>query len=154
MDLQFMHRAVERALEAEREGNLPVGAVIVLDGEIIAEAGASILVPSFHPGRHAEMEALRAVPIDLWPRRRNMECYSTLEPCVMCMGALVVHGIGTVIYGAYDSLGGASSVLAHLPEYHARSTLPHWIGPVLPVECDPLYVRLKDRFAELDRATP
>ena len=57
---KFMHRAIELALLAEREGNLPVGAVIALDSEVVAEGRSAIWVPEFDATRHAEMEALRA----------------------------------------------------------------------------------------------
>ena len=91
-------------------GNLPVGAVITLDENIIAEAGSLILTPVYHPGRHAEMEALRRVPVELWRRGRDMTCYTTLEPCVMCFGGLPLHGIGRIVFGAEDQQGGASGV--------------------------------------------
>ena len=148
--LDYLHRAVQLALEAERLGNLPIGAVMTLDGEVIAEAGNSILVPHYHPGRHAEMEALRLVPEKLWPRSREMTCYTTLEPCLMCMGALLLHSVGRVIFGAQDEEGGAGVVLSHLPNYYARgSGVPLWIGPVLPEVCDALYHRVIERFNQL-----
>ena len=150
-DIAYMTRAVELALDAERIGNLPVGALISLDGKIIAEAGAAILVPTFHPGRHAEVEALRRVPEFLWPRRRSMTCYTTLEPCVMCLGALVLHGIGRIVFGAYDTKGGAGSMLAHLPPYYAGGVgIPQWEGPLMPELCDDLYLRTAARFSVLD----
>ena len=88
-DEQFMQRAIDIALKVEREGNPPVGAVITLAGEVIAEGGASLLVPKFDGTRHAEMEALRVVPQDLWRSSHEMSIYSTLEPCLMCVGAAV-----------------------------------------------------------------
>lgn len=80
-----------------------------------AEAGSSILTPIYHPGRHAETEALRRVPAGLWPRGREMSCYTTLEPCVMCFGALLLHGVGRVVFGARDREGGAGALLSRLP---------------------------------------
>jgi tRNA(adenine34) deaminase len=148
--LKHLHRALALALEAERRGNLPIGAVITLDGEAIAGAGNAILIPGYHPGRHAEMEALRLVPENLWPQSRRMTCYSTLEPCVMCMGALLLHGVGQVVFGAQDSAGGAGIVLPFLPGYYAGgSGVPEWIGPLLPDLCDPLYARVIARFDQL-----
>ncbi len=146
----YLLRAVHLALEAERVGNLPVGAVITLDDRIIAEGASAVLVPSFHPGRHAEVEALRAVPDALWPRRRSMTCYTTLEPCVMCAGALVLHGVGRVVYGSSDAEGGAGGLLSHLPRYYAGGAgVPAWVGPALPEICDPLYARARSRFDAL-----
>ena len=149
-DNRYMSRAIRIALEAEQRGNLPVGAVVVLDGAVIAEGGNSILVPVYHPGRHAEVEALRNVPAELWPRSREMACYSTLEPCVMCFGALLLHGIGRVVYGAEDKEGGATAILGHLPRYYAGGVgVPEWIGPVAEEECAELYQRVTKRFDRL-----
>jgi tRNA(adenine34) deaminase len=138
------------ALEAERTGNIPVGAVIMLDGKVIAEAGNAVLVPFYHPGRHAEMETLARVPVELWPRAREMTCYTTLEPCVMCAGALLLHGLGRVVFGARDPQGGAGYLLASPPAYYAGGAgVPLWVGPALPDLCDPLYERARARFDAL-----
>lgn len=146
----YISRAIRIALDAEKRGNLPVGAVVVLDGAVIAEAGSSILVPVYHPGRHAETETLRNVPAELWPRSREMTCYSTLEPCVMCFGALLLHGIGRIVFGAEDKEGGATAVLKHLPRYYAGGRgVPEWVGPVAADECDELYRRAAERFDRL-----
>lgn len=149
-DLSRVRRAVALALEAEARGDLPVGAVVTLGGEVIAEAGNAVLVPAYHPGRHAEIEALARVPVGLWPRAREMTLYTTLEPCVMCAGALLLHGVGRVVFGARDPLGGAGQLLAHLPGYYAGGAgVPRWIGPALPDVCDPLYRRVCERFDAL-----
>jgi tRNA(adenine34) deaminase len=149
-DLEPLYRAVEMALEAERRGNLPIGTVITINGRIISEAGNAILKPRYHPGRHAEKEALARVPPKLWPRSRDMICYTTLEPCLMCFGALLLHGVGQVVFGARDPVGGAGCLLSHLPEYYADIRLvPVWTGPVLPELCDPLYQRARASFDTL-----
>lgn len=150
-ELEHLQRAVHLALEAERLGNLPIGAVITLDDEVISEAGNAILVPHYHPGRHAEIEALARVKADLWPLSREMTCYTTLEPCVMCMGALLLYGVGRVVFGTSDTEGGAGRILSHLPDYYAGGNVgvPSWIGPILPELCDSLYARVKERFDRL-----
>jgi tRNA(adenine34) deaminase len=149
-DFRHLHRAIHLALEAEERGNLPIGAVITLDDEVIAEAGNSVLAPQYHPGRHAEMEALRRVPANVWHRSREMSCYTTLEPCLMCLGALLLHGVGRVVFGALDREGGAGVVLPHLPDYYAGGAgVPLWVGPVLPEVCDALYYRSVERFNSL-----
>ncbi|MCA1593953.1 MAG: nucleoside deaminase [Acidobacteria bacterium] len=148
--LKHLRHAVRLALEAEEDGNLPVGAVITLGGEVVAEACNSVLKPHYNPGGHAEVLALRRVPAQLWPRSREMTCYTTLEPCVMCMGALLLHGVGQVVFGARDAEGGAGVVLPHLPVYYAGGAcVPAWTGPLMPEACDALYLRLKARFDEL-----
>src|SRR5918912_1814481 len=128
-DCAHMRRAIQLALEAEARGDLPVGAVVALGAGTVAEAGNAVLVPSYHPGRHAETEALRLVPASLWPRSRELTVYTTLEPCVMCAGALLLHGVGRVVYRARDHLGGAgASLLAILPAYFEDGAgVPLWI---------------------------
>ncbi|HEV2912180.1 MAG TPA: nucleoside deaminase [Pyrinomonadaceae bacterium] len=149
-DVRHLRRAVQLALEAERLGNLPVGAVITLGAKTLAEAGNAVLIPNYHPGRHAEIEALRLVPVELWPLSREMTCYTTLEPCVMCAGALLLHGIGRVVFGTTDSEGGAGRVLSLLPDYYAGGAgVPLWVGPLLPEICDALYDRVKAGFDRL-----
>jgi tRNA(Arg) A34 adenosine deaminase TadA len=149
-DLTHLRRAIQLALEAEAGGNLPVGAVVTLGGRVVAEAGNAVLAPAYHPGRHAETEALRLVPPELWPRAREMTVYTTLEPCLMCAGALLLHGVGRVVFGASDTLGGAGPLLAHLPAYYAGGAgVPQWVGPLLPELCDPLFRRVAARFDTL-----
>ena len=149
-DFAHMRRAIHLALEAEARGDLSVGSVVTLNEEVVAEAGNAVLVPSYHPGRHAETEALRLLPASLWPRARELTVYTTLEPCVMCAGALILHGVGRVVYGARDPLGGAGALLACLPEYYAGGAgVPLWEGPLMPELCDPLLRRVVERFDSL-----
>lgn len=123
----FLRRACELALEAERDGNVPIGAVIVLDDRIVAEGRNAVYLPLRHPGRHAETEALRAVPDDLWPRAREMTCYSSLEPCLMCLASLYFHGVPRIVYGASAAAGGAGPVIPDLPWYMRGI---QWVGPL------------------------
>jgi tRNA(Arg) A34 adenosine deaminase TadA len=149
-DILYLRRAVKLALAAEQQGNLPIAAVITLEDRVIAEAGNALLVPHYHPGRHAEIEALRRVPENLWPRAREMTCYTTLEPCMMCTGTLLLHGVGRVVFGAVDSEGGGGQMLSHLPDYYAGGAgVPLWVGPLLPEVCDPLYERVNVSFDTL-----
>ncbi|MFN6964968.1 MAG: nucleoside deaminase [Pyrinomonadaceae bacterium] len=147
---RHIETAIDLALEAERGGNLPIGAVIAIGEDAIAAGANSMLSPQYDPGRHAEIEALRNVPAELWPRTAEMTCYTTLEPCVMCFGTLLLHGVGRIVFGAVDRQGGASPVLAHLPPYYlgdsAAGRVPEWIGPVAPAECGPLYERAAKLF--------
>lgn len=149
-DFTHLRRAVELALGAEREGNLPIGCVVTLGGEVVAEAANAVLVPVYHPGRHAETVALGRVPPGLWPRSREMTCYTTLEPCLMCAGALLLHGVGRVVFGSIDTEGGAGYLLQSLPRYYAGGAgAPLWLGPALPDLCDPLFRRALSRFDQL-----
>ena len=142
-DILFFRRAIQLALRAEKENNLPIGAVISLDGRIIAEGKNAIWFPAFNPNRHAEIEALRNVPQELWKHSRNMTLYTTLEPCLMCMGAILLHNIGRVVYGSSDHYGGASLVIGHMPTYFEEAVSRiEWIGPAYSEECDQLFVRV------------
>lgn len=145
----YLRQAIRLALEAEETGNLPIGAVITLDGEVVAEGKNSIWVPVFDPGRHAEIEAMAAAPIGLWARANEMTLYTTLEPCMMCMSTILIHHIGRIVFGSFDPRGGASCVLGHMPpafENIAQET--EFVGPALPQECDPLNKRVAARLEE------
>jgi tRNA(adenine34) deaminase len=153
-DILFFERAIGLACEAERRNNLPIGAVISYAGRIIAEGKNAIWYPKFNPNRHAEIEALRNVPDHLWRYSREMTLYTTLEPCLMCTGAILLHHVGRIVYGSADDYGGASKVIGHMPTYFEREiSKVAWIGPAYPEECDKLYERvmvLVERRRELE----
>ena len=142
-DIRFFQYAIRLALEAEQEGNLPIGSVISLDADIIAEGKNAIWVPQYDPNRHAEIEALRQVPQHLWEYSRRMTLYTTLEPCLMCTGAILLHHIGRVMYGSSDYFGGASNVFGHMSTYfEEEASRTEWIGPAHAEGCDPLFERV------------
>jgi tRNA(adenine34) deaminase len=148
-DIIYFQRAIHLALEAEDAGNLPIGAVIRLGGEIVAEGKNAIWYPKFNPNRHAEIEALRNVPEDLWKSSGEMTLYTTLEPCLMCTGAILLHHIGRVMYGSADHYGGATLVFGHAPVYFEAERLQtDWIGPAYAEECDPLFERVMQLIEE------
>jgi tRNA(adenine34) deaminase len=147
-DISFLRRAIELAREAERNGNLPIGALISLDGQVIGEGMNAMWLPQLSPARHAEMEAMRGVSPEQWLRAHEMTLYTTLEPCLMCAGAILLHQIGRVVYGAADAFGGSGISLGHLAEYFQEQfSRTEWIGPALPDECDPLQRRVLEIFA-------
>lgn len=145
-DIEFLQRAVDLALAAESEGNLPIGALLTLDDEIVAEGSSTLLLPRFDPGGHAETNAVRQVEPRLWRRAAEMTCYTTLEPCIMCFGTLVLHGVGRIVFGATDVRGGARFIRQHLPPFYDDHPQPRWIGPLLSDVCDPLYERADPMF--------
>jgi tRNA(adenine34) deaminase len=137
-----LERAIELALQAEREGNLPIGCVIGRGETIVAEGRNGIRFPDFAPHRHAEMEALRSLAIDDRIAGDELTLFTTLEPCLMCAGAISLHRVGRVVFGSVDPFGGAVVGIDRLPPYfegHRRAA--EWIGPALPDLCDPLYER-------------
>jgi tRNA(adenine34) deaminase len=107
---RFMTAALELAREAERAGEVPVGAVVVVDGEIIGR-GRNAPVETHDPSAHAEMLALRAAASALGNYRvEGATLYSTLEPCVMCAGLLVAARVKRLVFGARDlRFGGVRS---------------------------------------------
>jgi tRNA(adenine34) deaminase len=106
-DERFMRVALELARKAAAEGEIPVGAVVVLDGVIIGE-GSNRPISSGDPTWHAEMEALRHAAAKLKNYRLpNATLYVTLEPCVMCAGAIAVARIERVVFAARDLRFGA-----------------------------------------------
>ena len=144
-DVTFLKQAIDLALRAEQKGNLPIGAVIALDGQVIASGMNTIWRPSLELTRHAEMEVLRSLPPGWEARCADLTLYTTLEPCPMCAGAILLHQIGRVVFGATDPTGGAGPGLGRLPPYFQQVLARiQWAGPALPEECDPLYARVME----------
>lgn len=104
----WMARALELAREAERDGEVPVGAIIVLDNGMIGE-GRNRMIGANDPSAHAEIDALRDAGRRVGNYRfPGASLYVTLEPCVMCAGAMIHARIGRVIYAATDPKTGAA----------------------------------------------
>ena len=103
----FMDIALEEARKAESLGEVPIGAVVVSEGSIIAKAGNRVL-EKLDPTAHAEIIAIRKAS-EVLNSERLIECdlYVTLEPCVMCAGAISLARIRRLYFGATDKKGGA-----------------------------------------------
>jgi len=141
-DRLHLRKAIQLALEAEADGNLPIGCVVSFDGRNVAEGKNAMWVPEFNPIRHAEIEALMCVSRDLWADSRKIAIYTTLEPCLMCTAAILQHSVGKVIFGSSDKYGGSRCIFGQMPPYFEEELASvQWLGPVLPEECDPLYQR-------------
>ena len=134
MENKYMRAALNEAKKCEAEGEVPVGAVIVKDGEIIAtgrnrrETGKNALY-------HAELEAIDKACKALggW-RLFGCDLYVTLEPCPMCAGAIINSRIKTVYFGAYDNKAGSFGSVAdfnRIPYNHK----PEIIGGIMENEC-------------------
>lgn len=107
-DRHWMARALELAREAESGGEVPVGAVVVLDNAMIGE-GRNRMIGANDPSAHAEIEALRDAGRRVGNYRfPGASLYVTLEPCVMCAGAMIHARIGRVVYAATDPKTGAA----------------------------------------------
>jgi len=113
-DIHFMEEAIKEAKKAFEKDEPPVGAVIVKDGDIIAR-GHNLRESLQDPTAHAEMLAIRAAAARLG-RWRLSDCviYVTLEPCIMCAGAMVLARLERLVYGAHDPKAGAVGSLMNL----------------------------------------
>jgi len=109
-DEQFMRQALELARQAEANGEVPVGAVVVVEGEVCG-CGFNSPIRSGDPTAHAEILALREAAHNLQNYRLEAATlYATLEPCVMCAGALVAARVRRLVFGARDlRFGGVRS---------------------------------------------
>jgi tRNA(adenine34) deaminase len=115
-DEQFMQEAIAEAARAEARGEVPVGCVLVRDGEVFAR-GHNHRERAQDPTAHAELVAIRAAAARLGSFRLiGVTCYVTLEPCPMCAGALVNARVPRVVYGAADPKAGALRTLYQLGE--------------------------------------
>jgi tRNA(adenine34) deaminase len=143
----FMREALTLAREAEAHGEVPVGAVVVLDGEIIGRGFNSPIARS-DPTAHAELVALREAGARLGNYRLEAAAlYATLEPCVMCAGALIVARIERLVFGARDLRFGGVRSKFHLADSELLNHRVEIVEGVLAAEC----VQLMKNFFEKRR---
>ena len=130
--------AIERAREAEAHGDVPIGAVIAREGEVLASAGNERELRG-DPTAHAEILAIRAAAEALggW-RLPGTTLYVTLEPCAMCAGAIVLARIPEVVFGAPDSKAGAAGSVFDILAEPALNHRPQVTGGVMEAECSAL----------------
>jgi tRNA(adenine34) deaminase len=146
-DKRFMKRALELAEEAADASEVPVGAVIVLDGEIVGE-GSNAPIGSCDPTAHAEIRAIR----DACKRLGNYRVpgatlYVTIEPCTMCVGAIVHARVARVVFGAREPKAGAVVSQNTLFEHPAMNTQVDYAEGVCAAECS----RVMSDFFDLRR---
>ena len=109
-----MHRAIELARRGAEEGEVPVGAVLVIGGEIVGE-GWNRPIAAADPSAHAEIQAMRAASAALRNYRLlDSTLYVTLEPCPMCVGAIFHARVRRVVFGAKDPKTGAAGSVVNL----------------------------------------
>ncbi len=144
-DEGFMREALVLADEAARRGEVPVGAVVVKDGRIVGR-GFNRPVSTADPTAHAEIVALREAATALGNYRLpGCELYVTLEPCAMCVGAMVHARIARVVYGAADPKTGACGSIVDLPGLATFNHHGRFERGMLAEECGAL---LKRFFAD------
>ena len=144
-DPAFMQLALEQARHAWSLGEVPVGAVVVKDGEVIA-TGFNQPIGSIDPSAHAEIVALRAAAAKLGNYRLpGCELYVTLEPCAMCSGAMMHARLARVVYGAPDPKTGACGSVLDLFGHPQLNHHTDVVGGVMGEEASAM---LKAFFAE------
>ena len=142
---EYMRRAMELAAQAAREGDVPVGCVIVRDGQIVGE-GRNRREEHGDATAHAELEAIRDAceRLGSW-RLHGCTMYVTLEPCPMCAGGIINSRIETVRYGARDDKAGACGSVLNLFEERFNHK-PRLYGHLLEAECS---AQLQEFFEKL-----
>lgn len=144
IDEKCMQASLAEARVAAGAGEVPVGAVVVVDGEIVARAHNGTIT-GHDPSGHAEVLALRAAAERIGNHRLpNATLYVTLEPCVMCVGAIAQARITRVVFGAYDRKAGALGSVEDLSDSRALNHRFEINGGLLADECSAL---LQDFFA-------
>jgi tRNA(adenine34) deaminase len=137
-DLYWMHFAYQQACLAEQQGEVPVGAVIVKEGKLIA-AAYNQPIAACDPSAHAEIQALRHAGQQLNNYRLpGCELYVTLEPCMMCAGAILHARLARVIYAAPDPKTGVAGSVFNAFELSSLNHHTKIIGGVMAQECSDL----------------
>jgi tRNA(adenine34) deaminase len=143
-DAIFMQQALSQAHNAWALGEVPVGALVVKDGEVIA-TGFNQPIGTHDPTAHAEIMALRAAAAIVGNYRLpGCELYVTLEPCAMCAGAMMHARLARVVYGAADPKTGVCGSIVNLFEQSKLNHHTEVVGGVMADECGKL---LKEFFA-------
>jgi tRNA(adenine34) deaminase len=134
-DEDLMRRALEQAQQARAAGEVPVGAIVVLDGEIVG-AGFNQPIAAHDPTAHAEIVALRSAAQRVGNYRlTGGTLYVTIEPCIMCVGAIVHARIARLVYGAPEPKAGAIESTQRAHEHPALNHRVEVTGHVLEDPC-------------------
>lgn len=145
---KYMKIAIEEAKKARLIGEVPIGAIVVLDGKIIAKA-SNRRETEQNATAHAEIIAIQEAcrKLGTW-RLENAELYVTLEPCPMCSGAIILSRIQKVVYGAPDPKAGCAGTLMNLLADSRFNHQSEVVSGILAEECGEL---LSQFFRELRR---
>ena len=144
LDREFMAAAIEEARKAAEAGEVPVGAVIAIEGQIVARAG-NRTITDCDPTAHAEMVALREAAAKIGNHRLlGATIYVTIEPCAMCAGAMIQARVERLVYGADEAKGGAVRSCFAIFEH---PQLNHRVEVTPGVMAEQAAALLKDFFA-------
>ena len=154
-DVKWMHAALALARRAGESGEVPVGAVLVCDGTLVA-SGANRVRQDNDASCHAEMVALRAAHALTEERHlQGTTLYVTMEPCAMCAGAIVLARLDRVVFGAWDEKAGMAGSVEDLLRHPKLNHRPEVQGGVLAEECAAILKEFfKDRRSGAQQALP
>ena len=138
-DLEFLRQAIAEAHEAEAAGEVPIGAILVYNGEIIAR-GQNRVIRDHDPTAHAEIVALRHAARYVENYRLIPGCtlYVTLEPCAMCAGAILHARVARLVYGATDPKAGACGSVLSVMNHPALNHKVEVVSGLLADDCGSL----------------
>jgi len=132
---KYMRIALEEAKQALKEGEIPIGAVLILEGEVLARAH-NMSISLNDPTAHAEILALRESALKKKNYRLpNTSLYVTVEPCLMCVGALVQARVRKLIFGAFDPKAGACGSVYDIPSSPGILHRMTVVSGILEEEC-------------------
>lgn len=148
IDEKFMAVALEEARRAAEEGEVPVGAVLVIHGELIAQAH-NLREGLSDPTAHAEMLVLREASqrLNRW-RLTDATLYVTMEPCAMCAGAAVLARVSRIVYGCRDPKAGACGSVLDIPHEPQLNHQIEVMGGVLERPCQEIVQRFFEKRRE------
>ncbi len=151
LDITYMQQALLLAKSAAEKAEVPVGALITLNNDIVGK-GENCPIRSNDPSAHAEIIALRNAAGNLQNYRiPRTTLYVTLEPCIMCMGAIIHARVGRVVFGAYDHKTGAAGSLYSIGKDNLLNHHIEFTGGILKNECSKL---LKNFFRTRRKKNP
>lgn len=134
-DEYWMHQAMQQALLAESQGEVPVGAIIVKDNQVIGK-GHNLVISNHDPSAHAEIQAIRDAGQSIENYRIiDSKLYVTLEPCMMCVGAIVHARISKIVFGAYDHKTGMAGTQDNCFDKPYHNHKVEVLGGVLEDDC-------------------
>jgi len=145
LDEKFMALALQEAQKSQEMNEVPVGAIVVMNDEIISQSHNQSISQN-DPTSHAEINVLRLASKILGNYRlTGATLYATLEPCAMCYGAIIHARISRLVFGAYDPKTGVCGSSINLHEQECFNHSPEIIGGILEKDCSLI---LKDFFKE------
>jgi tRNA(adenine34) deaminase len=144
-DETFMRAALVEAKAALKRGDRPIGAVIVHKGQIIGR-GSNTFSSGKNDIAHAEINAINSCSAHLQEQGPECTIYTTCEPCVMCLGAIVMANIREIVYGMPDNYIQAQLVIDAVP--YIKKRVSRYVGGVLQADCVALFRRFSEKEAD------